>query len=89
MTVYPVLSKMARDYRAIIATSAPSKSVFSIAGLIITKRRSRLLPQTMNRIMYLKSWSVLDDEMIEATEAEVGDVSGPSIIDAKMDQGAG
>jgi hypothetical protein len=36
-TFYPVLARIVRDYGTILSTSVPSKSVFSIAGLQITK----------------------------------------------------
>jgi hypothetical protein len=53
---------MARDYGSLMATSVPCESVFSIAGLQITKRRNRLAPKTMGMIMCLRSWGLLPDE---------------------------
>jgi hypothetical protein len=53
---------MARDYGTIMASSVPSESVFSIAGLQITKRRNRLSPKTMGVILCLRSWGLLPDE---------------------------
>ena len=38
---YPIIARIARDYLAIPATSATSKSVFSIGGDIITKKREQ------------------------------------------------
>jgi len=54
-TFYPILARIARDYGTILSTSVPSESVFSIAGLQITKRRNRLAPKTMGVIMCLRS----------------------------------
>jgi hypothetical protein len=53
---------MARDYGTILSTSVPSESVFSIAGLQITKRRNRLAPKTMGVIMCLRSWGLISEE---------------------------
>lgn len=71
--VYPVLARMARDYGVVMATSVPSESVFSIAGLIITRLRGRLNPSTMSIIMCLKSWGLLNDQLIAAAETEMGE----------------
>jgi hypothetical protein len=53
---------MAQDYGTILSTSVPSESVFSIAGLQITKRRNRLAPKTMGVIMCLRSWGLISEE---------------------------
>ena len=53
---FPVLSKMARDYLTIQATSVASESSFSIAGNTITKTRNRLLPETARACLCSKSW---------------------------------
>ena len=39
---YPVLSKMAKDYLAIMSTSVPCEQFFSIAGKQITQTRNRM-----------------------------------------------
>jgi len=53
---YPTLSRMARDYLTIQATSVASEKAFSIAGNTITKKRSRLLPETARASLCVKSW---------------------------------
>jgi len=53
---------MAQDYGTIMASSVPSESVFSIAGLQITKRRNRLALKTMGVILCLRSWGLLPDK---------------------------
>ena len=50
---FPRLSVLARGILAIPATSAPSERVFSIAGLTIQAKRSRLAPAKVNRIVFV------------------------------------
>jgi hypothetical protein len=52
---------MACDYSTILALSVLSESVFSIAGLQITKRRNRLAPKTIEVILCLRSWGLIED----------------------------
>ena len=49
---------MARRYLAIPATSAPVERTFSIGSNIISKSRNRLEPETVKRIVLLKSWKI-------------------------------
>jgi hypothetical protein len=53
----------------------PSKSVFSIAGLQITKRRNRLALKTIGLLMYLKSWGLLNED----SDNECSDSDGEDI----------
>lgn len=50
---YPRLSKLARRILAIPASSVPSERVFSLAGNLISKKRSRLKPKLVNKIIFL------------------------------------
>lgn len=52
---YPVLSRMAKDYLAIPAASTASERLFSSEGLIVTDRRHRLSPKTIENLQMLKS----------------------------------
>jgi hypothetical protein len=74
-TFYPILARMARDYSTILSTSVPSKSVFSIAGLQITKRRNRLALKTIRLLMCLKSWGLLNED----SDHECSDSDGEDI----------
>ena len=56
---YPIIARIARDYLAIPATSATSKSVFSIGGDIITKKRNELGVDNIRRLLCLRDWGVL------------------------------
>ena len=53
---FPNLSRMARDYLAIPATSVPSEESFSIGKNLITDKRNRLAGKTIRTCMCLKSW---------------------------------
>jgi len=55
--IYPCLSKIARDFLSICATSVPSKRLFSTAGLIITKHRNRLCEESARSLLCLNSWA--------------------------------
>ena len=53
---YPILSKIARDYLCIPASSACVESIFSIAGNIVHPNRNRLEPKSIRYLITLKSW---------------------------------
>ena len=59
---YPVLSRIARDYLAIPASSAASERIFSVGGDIVTKKRNRLLPSTLQYLLCLRDGGVVGDE---------------------------
>lgn len=79
-TMYPKLSKMARDVMAVPATGAGVEREFSISGRVVTKQRNRLKPSTIRDLMQYKRWVVnhgitftsADDETdIEEEETDV------------------
>ncbi|CAB4380427.1 unnamed protein product [Rhizophagus irregularis] len=53
---YPNLSKMALDYLAIPATSAPVERIFSSGTDLVTQKRCSLKGETIRELMCLKSW---------------------------------
>ena len=52
-TRYPYLSFIAKKYLAIPATSVPAERAFSVAGHIVNQRRSCLLPENVNKLVFL------------------------------------
>lgn len=55
MLVYPNLSKMARKYLGIVATSVPSERIFSKAGELVSEKRNRLNPEHVQQILFLNA----------------------------------
>ena len=52
---YPCLAQLASKYLAIPATSVPAEQAFSMAGNVVNIRRSCLLPDTVNMLVFLAS----------------------------------
>ncbi|CAB4493234.1 unnamed protein product [Rhizophagus irregularis] len=53
---YPTLSKMAKDYLAIMQMSVPCEQFFSIAGNQFSQTRNRIDANTARACLCLKSW---------------------------------
>ncbi len=61
---------MAKDFLAIMATSAPIERQFSIFGNIITKNRNRINIKTAINTVLLKSWGVPEKTVDELDESD-------------------
>ena len=59
---FPLISQIARDYLAIPATSAPSERVFSMAGNLISKKRTRISSENVRYVLCLRGWGVIVHE---------------------------
>ena len=51
---YPVWASLARDYLPIMGSSVSSERAFSSAGITISKRRSRLKPDIVEALQFMK-----------------------------------
>ena len=51
---YPRLSRLARRYLAVPASSVPSERIFSLAGQIVNKKRSCLSTSLVDQLIFLK-----------------------------------
>ena len=50
---FMILSKLAKKYLCVMASSAPSERVFSTCGLTITNKRTLLKPERVNQLVFL------------------------------------
>lgn len=50
---FPALSKLAVRYLGIVASSVPAERIFSKAGEVVSKKRSRLKGKTVNMLLFL------------------------------------
>ena len=50
---FPSLAKLAKKYLCVPATSVPAEQVFSVAGEVISKKRSSLKPENVDMLIFL------------------------------------
>jgi hypothetical protein len=75
-TLYPKLSKMARDVLAVPATGAGVEREFSISGRVVTKQRNQLKASTIRDIMQYKRWVAKHGAQIRNEEPLANEVEG-------------
>ena len=56
---FPHLESLAKKYLAIPATSTPSERVFSVAGIVVDKRRAALTPEMIDALVFLNKNSFM------------------------------
>jgi hAT family C-terminal dimerisation region len=62
---FPIITQIVRDFTAIPATSAPSERVFSQAGNLVSKKRTRINSENLRYVLCLRSWGLLADDDID------------------------
>ena len=68
---FPALSRVARKYLCIPATSASSERTFSTTGLIITEKRNRLKPDIVSAMVFLHgSWDLVEKYGVKEDKKE-------------------
>src|SRR5579859_4554158 len=89
-SIFPKLSKMARNVYAVPATGAGVEREFSISGRVITKQRNRLSPSTIRDLMQYKRWvarhgsiwvDLVDQKKAAEGTSEVDDTDGDLLPD--------
>lgn len=55
---YPELSRVAKAYLSVPATSVPAERIFSAAGVLVNRLRTRLLPAHVDMLLFLNKNSV-------------------------------
>jgi hypothetical protein len=70
---FPIVTQIARDFTAIPTTSAPSEWVFSQAGNLVSKKRTRINSTNIRYVLCLRAWGLLakDDDDDETEEEGV------------------
>ena len=66
-TSFPMISKLARKYLAIPASTAPSERVFSTAKNILQKKRWRLLSNRLSKCIFLKNFCSIQPYTLKMT----------------------
>ena len=51
--LYPNVSKLAHKYLCVVATSIPSEQLFSTAANVISVKRTALLPENVEKLIFL------------------------------------
>jgi hAT family C-terminal dimerisation region len=88
-TRYPVWASLARDYLPVMASSVSSERAFSSAGITISKRRSRLKPDIVEALQFLKCLHRRELIYGEEPNASMISDSESQVKTAECDEGLG
>ena len=92
---YPILSRMAKAFLAIPATSAPSERIWSRVALILTTKRANLDPEVASGMMFVrenleilrKHYDELTKDDLDMLSLELSGLPFPYVDWKKMDAG--
>ena len=59
---YPILAKLIRKFWCVPATSVRSEELFSAAGNMLSQKRNRLLPENLDKLVFLCNNSYILDK---------------------------
>lgn len=62
--LYPILSDLSCKLFSLPATSVPSERIFSCAGNVITEKRSRLLAQNVDRLVFCMKIKMYENQEV-------------------------
>ena len=65
---FPRLSQLARKYLYVPATSVPSERVFSVAEHVVNEKRSSLLPENVNMLVFFCANLQVDKSKSDKTD---------------------
>ena len=60
---YFVLSIIARDVLTVLMSTVASEVAFSAGGRVVSKKRCNLSPKTIEAVVYLKDWNLVDKRL--------------------------
>nr|GEV61242.1 zinc finger BED domain-containing protein DAYSLEEPER-like [Tanacetum cinerariifolium] len=82
--MFPVLSRMAIDIQSVQATSVASESTFSTSGKVLSIRRTRLTPTSLEMCMCLKDHLDAQERKQDKSTHETPVDFEEEILDAKV-----
>ncbi|GKC01811.1 zinc finger BED domain-containing protein RICESLEEPER 2 [Tanacetum coccineum] len=85
-SIFPVLSRMAMDIISVQATSVASESAFSTSGRVLSIRRTRLTPASLEMCMCLKDHLDAQEHKQDKSSLENPVDFEEEILDAEVQQ---
>ncbi|GJZ11105.1 putative reverse transcriptase domain-containing protein [Tanacetum coccineum] len=85
-SIFPVLSRMAMDIISVQATSVASESAFSTSGRVLSIRRTRLTPASLEMCMCLKDHLDAQERKQDKSSLETPVDFEEEILDAEVQQ---